>query len=427
MGKSSKQQPPSNPSKPSPDYPLFPHATGRWAKKVRGKLLYFGKIIDDPKGERALAKWLDQRDDLLAGRVPREKRGGLTIHEGVNLFLDAKKHKLSNGMLALSTFAGYKICCRRIKRFFGGNRIVEDLRPGDFEKYSRDLAKTNGLVGIANHVRATRMVFRYLYENEYIDKPIKFGSEFKQPDKKLIRKQRKSRMYEAHEVRRMLDAAGPALKAMILLGVNCGFGNGDVERLPLSAVNLETGWMTYARPKTGTDRSIPLWEETVAAIKAALADRPKPTSPEHAQYVFLTSRGRSWCKEGTRYLSEQFRYFLQHIDDHDEQEAMRNGMTPPAKLYRPGIGFYCLRHVFETIGGESRDQVAVDAVMGHERGDMASIYRERVSDERLANVVNTVRAWLWPAPSNESKQEPEVKQEAVPYRVVGWNRNRVGG
>lgn len=61
-----------------------------------------------------------------------------------------------------------------------------------------------------------------------------------------------------------------------------------------------------------------------------------------------------------------------------------------------GRGFYALRHTFETIGGESRDQVAVNAIMGHVDSSMAGVYRERISDERLQSVVETVRQWLWP-------------------------------
>jgi hypothetical protein len=76
-----------------------------------------------------------------------------------------------------------------------------------------------------------------------------------------------------------------------------------------------------------------------------------------------------------------------------------------AGVARPGLSFYALRHTFETIGGDTRDQVAVDFIMGHSRGDMASDYRERISDGRLKAVTDHVRAWLYPPP--EAKPEGE--------------------
>ena len=90
----------------------------------------------------------------------------------------------------------------------------------------------------------------------------------------------------------------------------------------------------------------------------------------------------------------------------------------PLGLYRKGCGFYTFRHVFETVGGECRDQVAVDRCMGHERGDIASNSRERVSDERVRIVVDTVRDWLFGGPVKDDPTEPG--QHVVgPFRVVG--------
>ena len=64
-------------------------------------------------------------------------------------------------------------------------------------------------------------------------------------------------------------------------------------------------------------------------------------------------------------------------------------------MHRPGLNFYALRHTFETIAGESRDQVAVNHIMGHADQSMAGVYRERISDERLVAVTDCVRDWLF--------------------------------
>ncbi len=72
----------AKPSKPHPEFPLFPHATKRWAKKIRGQMCYFGPW-DDPDG--ALRKYLSQKDDLYAGRKPRDASAGVTIKDLCNL------------------------------------------------------------------------------------------------------------------------------------------------------------------------------------------------------------------------------------------------------------------------------------------------------------------------------------------------------
>ena len=57
--------------KPSADFPLFAHQRGYWAKKVKGQTRYFGKVADDPEGQKAFSLWLAQRNDVIAGRSQR--------------------------------------------------------------------------------------------------------------------------------------------------------------------------------------------------------------------------------------------------------------------------------------------------------------------------------------------------------------------
>lgn len=115
----------TKPKKPHPDFPLFPHATGRWAKKIKGRLHHFGKVADDPKGKAALSRYLDDKDDLLAGRTPRSRRDSLTIEDLCNRFLAAKEAAVDSGELARATWGNYLIACKRIVKFFGRPRLVE--------------------------------------------------------------------------------------------------------------------------------------------------------------------------------------------------------------------------------------------------------------------------------------------------------------
>ena len=86
MARSNVSKGSEKPAKPRPDFPLFAHATGRWAKKIKGKLHYFGPWADP---DAALARYVEERDDLYAGRKPRRKGEGLTVKDLINKFPDS--------------------------------------------------------------------------------------------------------------------------------------------------------------------------------------------------------------------------------------------------------------------------------------------------------------------------------------------------
>jgi hypothetical protein len=110
--------------------------------------------------------------------------------------------------------------------------------------------------------------------------------------------------------------------------------------------------------------------------------------------VFVTVRGNAWDKgTGDRAITHECRKLVDQL-----------GITG-------NRNFYAIRHTVETIAGESKDQIAVDAIMGHapRSDDMASVYRERISDARLKDVVEFVRAWLF-APTNEAQAKPHLRE-----------------
>src|SRR6266508_4074930 len=117
----SHSTPSAKPAKPSPDFPLFPHAAGVWAKKIRGKLHYFGPW-DDPDG--ALQRYLAQKDDLHAGRTPRPDPEALTVKALANAFLNAKQSLLDSGELSPRTWAEYKATSDLLVVYFGKGRLV---------------------------------------------------------------------------------------------------------------------------------------------------------------------------------------------------------------------------------------------------------------------------------------------------------------
>jgi integrase len=350
---------------------------------------YFGPW-DDPTA--ALDKYLKEKDDLHAGRKPRPDPDTLTVKALANDYLRHKQALVDAGELSPRTWRNCKEATGLLLSQFGKQRAVVNLGPDDFADLRNKMAKKWGPVRVRDFVQRIRSVFKHAFDVGLIDTPMRFGPGFARPSKKTIRLERARKgpkLFTPPQVRALIRKAGQPLKGMILLGINCAFGNADCGTLPLTALDLAGGWVNYPRPKTGLPRRCPLWPETVAAIREALAKRPEPKDPADAGLVFITAKGGRWHKQ---------------IDDNPISKETAK-LLKALKLHRGnGLSFYTLRHCFETIGGDAKDQVAVDHIMGHARDDMASVYRERIADARLNAVTDHVRSWLFPAVLPQDKE-----------------------
>ena len=243
------------------------------------------------------------------------------------------------------------------------NRAVEQLRPSDFDNAIEKFAARWGPVRLRNAVRAVKSIFRRALEHDEIDRLPIFGDNFRPPDKAKIRLHRAKkgeRMLEPPQLRKLIAEATGALKPAILLGVNCGFNNGDV--IQLRPEHIKGTFLVMHRNKTGINRRCPLWPETLAALE----DCPPP---------FTSRRGNALTPVS---VSQLFRNLV-----------TKHGW------YRDGISFGTLRHVHQTAGELSEDSLAIKMTMGHADGSISDTYRERFPDARLLKVTNAIRDWLF--------------------------------
>ena len=134
------------------------------------------------------------------------------------------------------------------------------------------------------------------------------------------------------------------------------------------------------RTKTGSDRRCPLWKETQDALAIVIGDRTEGL-------VFRTKFGATWepqeveSKNGKQYHNDPIA---------KEFAKLKKG----AGIVGRGKGFYCLRHMFQTISDETKDFVPVWSIMGHPNNSISGHYREFIPDDRLHAVADHVPVWL---------------------------------
>jgi integrase len=345
---------------------LTPAPNGQWMKKHKGRPHYFG-VWADPGA--ALMRWREQWPMIVAGHQPK---ASLARHaafgEALCAFLDSKHKEYERGDLAWPSFRDYRTLAKRLLASIPRSRPVAALGPHDF---ARVLADASGLSATtrASLVYKTGAIVKWV--NAQCGVTIEVGEGFQAPPRRAIRRQlnqsRGGKALEPNSIHRMLQVASPQMRAIMLLGINGGYGNADIAKIESSHVNLDGNLIDYYRGKTEAKRIVPLWTETADAIREVFKPRQR--------LLFVGKTGRPLTSRGT----------------HDICRVMAEVRTASGVT----ATFYQFRYTFATVAAEVGDDHAMKLIMGHTIDGMSEGYIQRFPRERIERVVQHVHDWLY--------------------------------
>jgi integrase len=400
------------PEKPYAAFPLTPHNSGKWAKKIRGKSYYFGRW-EDPDG--ALREYNGVKDSLLAGRKPvSSSPASKTVRELFNAFLDRQLARVDAGRLEPRSYQDNRSALQEFARAVGPARVFGELKPADFGSARSSFAGHLGPHALSRSVTHVKSAINYGIKNGLIVPPILFGDRFDKETKKTLRMNNRKQTYisgkklfSPRECRMILDAADEPLRTMVLLGLNCGFYAVDIAGLPVAALDLDNAWVEFPRQKTEVDRMSPLWPETVMGLRKAIGGRNAPKHADDAGTLFITKYGNRWMHNKVH----RDETGISKVSRVDAISQRFHKLLVQLGIDRPRIGFSALRHTFRTVAEQVQDTNAARLIMGHSFPAMEEFYVRDVAKKRLGKVVNHVRQILL----NPEGPMSRTKEKLIPH------------
>ncbi len=167
-----------------------------------------------------------------------------------------------------------------------------------------------------NHfLSAVRAIFSFAEDAELIQKAPKLKRVRNEP--KPPPGSNNKPLYSPKDIRVLIANAGPQLRAMVLLALNCGFGLKDLHDLKWEDIGGNR--VTLPRSKTGVCQTYHLWPETKFSLEqireahaAKLAERSdKGCYRDEQGHVFMTRFRRTWSKDA---ISTEFRKLCRRAD-----------------------------------------------------------------------------------------------------------------
>jgi len=290
------------------------------------------------------------------------------------LYLDHQESRSAIGEIKPRQIYDQTCLLRDFVKFIGSNRSIPNITTIDLQNYRKKLIKIGKAPNsINNHISAIKAMYHWAMDNEVIAAT---------PNLKAIKKifppKTEKPIFTVTQLSKLLDSADTQMKAMIWFGLNCGFGCTDCAELQWKNIDLKNGRVDFPRGKTGINRNLPLWPETVEALQQVR---------KSGELVFYTCRGNPWVRA------------IQKVDKNGKENYSKNDAVSKnfSKLLKKtniktakGVGFYTLRRTAATLAAKSGDPFAVQRLLGHADLKMATTYVQDVS-EQTDRVINNSR------------------------------------
>ena len=358
----------------SDTFPLTLHKTGQFCKKIRGKLYYFGT-----NKQKALERYLEQASFLHSGKrpPPQSFKDNISIKMLSNLYLDHQEARAEVGEIKPRQVSDQISLLRDFVKFIGPNISVSEISTLELQNYRKKLIKTRKSPNtINNRIAAIKSMYNWALDNEVLDNAPRLKAV-----KKVTPPKQEKPTFTALQIHKMLENASPQMKAMIWLGLNCGFGCTDCAELKWKNVNLQNGRVNFLRGKTGIGRNLPLWKETVQALN---------NIPVSGEFVFYTRKGNPWVRTVKGIGKDGKEKYLK--TNNVSKEFSKLLKRTSIKMEK-GAGFYSLRRTAATLTARSGDHFAVQKLLGHADLKMATTYVQDVS-EQTDRAINNTRKFI---------------------------------
>jgi integrase len=235
----------------SDKFPLTLHLTGQYCKKIKGKIYYFGSDKKD-----ALQKYLDQATYLhgCQNNVQKPIGDNMTLKQLCDMYLKYQYSKLQANDLTARHHNEQIGSLNKFMAFLCPSRKIKSISTLDLQNYKRKLQKSYGSVCRLNlHISIMKAMFHWARKNDILENIPNIDAISRG---KIIHHERST--FNSEQITKLLSVADIKMRAMIWLGLNCGFGCTDCSELKWTDLDIINARVKLPRKKTGIFRDLPL-------------------------------------------------------------------------------------------------------------------------------------------------------------------------